>query len=91
MNQPAHPVTVTQRLLAGIERVGNRLPDPAVLFIALLFITWALSLLFSQFEYDLIDPRSGEALQVVNQFSPTAMTQFLADMVTTSPTSTRSA
>ncbi len=83
MNQPVHPATRTQRLLAGIERVGNRLPDPAVLFIALLFLTWALSLLFSRFEYDLVDPRSGEALRVVNQFSATAMTQFLSDMVTT--------
>ena len=27
-----------ERALAAVERVGNKLPDPAVLFIALLFI-----------------------------------------------------
>ena len=26
--------------LATVERIGNKLPDPAVLFIALLFIVW---------------------------------------------------
>jgi aminobenzoyl-glutamate transport protein len=29
--------------LGTVERVGNKLPDPAVLFIALLFIVWVLS------------------------------------------------
>ncbi len=83
MNQAPLPATRTQRVLASIERVGNKLPDPAVLFIALLFVTWALSLLFSLFEYDLIDPRNGEPLVVVNQLSAGAMTQFLSAMVTT--------
>ena len=83
MNPLPHPVTRTQRLLASIERVGNTLPDPAVLFIALLFITWALSLFFSLFDYDLIDPRNGEPLVVVNQLSAGAMTEFLSAMVKT--------
>ena len=30
---PAHDPTFTQRMLDGIERLGNRMPDPAVLFI----------------------------------------------------------
>ena len=30
-------------LLAAIERIGNKLPDPAMLFVALLFIVWILS------------------------------------------------
>ncbi|MEQ9464740.1 MAG: AbgT family transporter, partial [Haliea sp.] len=83
MNQAALPATRTQRVLASIERAGNKLPDPAVLFIALLFVTWGLSLLFSLFEYDLIDPRTGDSLVVVNQLSAGAMTQFLSAMVTT--------
>ncbi len=83
MNQAPLPATRTQKVLANIERVGNKLPDPAVLFIALLFVTWALSLLFSMFEYDLIDPRNGDPLVVVNQLSADAMTQFLSAMVTT--------
>lgn len=75
--------TISQRLLSAIERGGNRLPDPAILFIALLLITWLLSALFSLFSYDLVDPRTGDPLSVINQLSPAAMTAFLADMVKT--------
>ncbi len=68
-------------ILATIERIGNRLPDPALLFIGLLVAVWLLSAVFSLFEFDTIDPRSGEPLQVVNQLSGSAMTQFTASMV----------
>ncbi|MEE4146014.1 MAG: AbgT family transporter [Halieaceae bacterium] len=73
----------SRRTLAAIERIGNKLPDPAVLFIWLLVAVWILSWFFSLFSYDLIDPRTGEALVVVNQLSPVAMTQFLSSVVTT--------
>jgi aminobenzoyl-glutamate transport protein len=71
----------TQRILAAIERTGNRLPDPAVLFIALLVFVWAFSFLFSFMEFGVIDPRTGEPLQVVNQLSGEAMTKFMSSMV----------
>ncbi|NNL94743.1 MAG: AbgT family transporter, partial [Xanthomonadales bacterium] len=53
-------------MLAAIERIGNRLPDPAVLFIALLFIVWLLSWLLSYISFETIDPRSGQTLVVNN-------------------------
>jgi aminobenzoyl-glutamate transport protein len=71
----------TARALATIERVGNKLPDPAVLFIALLFIVWGLSWIFSWFDWGVADPRSGEPLQVVNQLSGASMTAFFSAMV----------
>ena len=82
MNQPPAPATgFTQRALATVERVGNKLPDPAVLFIALLFIVWALSWLLSYGDYGVIDPRTGEPLVVVNQLSGTSLTAFFSAMV----------
>ena len=45
-----------QRALAAVERVGNRLPDPAILFVWLLVIVWVLSWLLSYITYDVIDP-----------------------------------
>jgi aminobenzoyl-glutamate transport protein len=69
--------------LAAVERVGNRLPDPAMLFVLLLVIVWLLSFALAGIRFDVIDPRSGEALQVINQLSGTAMTAFFSDMVTT--------
>ena len=71
----------TQRILAFIERTGNRLPDPAVLFIALLLIVWMLSFLFSFIEWAVIDPRTGEPLRVVNQLSGTSLTAFMSAVV----------
>jgi aminobenzoyl-glutamate transport protein len=68
--------------LGAVERIGNKLPDPAVLFIALLFIVWVLSWLLSYFTYDLIDPRSGEPIVIINQLSGTAFTTFLTGLVT---------
>ena len=71
----------TQGILAFIERTGNRLPDPAVLFIALLVIVWLASFLLSFIEWNVIDPRSGEPLQVVNQLSGASLAAFMSAMV----------
>jgi len=68
--------------LGTVERVGNKLPDPAVLFIALLFIVWVLSWLLSYVTFELVDPRSGEALVIKNLLSGSALTEFMSVMVT---------
>ena len=82
MSQPPAPATgFTQRVLATVERVGNKLPDPAVLFVALLFIVWILSWLLSYVDYGVIDPRTGEPLAVVNQLSGTSLAAFFSAMV----------
>ena len=58
------------------------MPDPAVLFIALLLIVWILSWFFSYFDFGLTDPRNGEPLLVINQLSGASMTAFFSAMVT---------
>ena len=68
--------------LATVERVGNKLPDPAVLFIALLVIVWVLSWLMSYMTFSVIDPRTSEALVVNNLLAGSAITEFLSVMVT---------
>ena len=45
--QAAKSVNNNGGFLGAVERVGNALPDPAVLFIALLFIVWVLSWMLS--------------------------------------------
>ncbi len=74
---------VLARALDWIERVGNKLPDPALLFFALLIVVWLLSALMSQFSYDHVDPRSGEAIAVKNLLTGTALTSFFSNMVST--------
>lgn len=67
--------------LGAVERIGNRLPDPALLFVALLAAVWCLSALLSPFDYGVVDPRSGQPLAVVNLLSGDALTAFLTRMV----------
>ena len=68
-------------LLGVVERVGNKLPDPAVLFIGLLFVVWVFSWILSYVKFSLIDPRSQEPLVVQNLLGAGAMTEWLSVMV----------
>lgn len=70
------------RILNKIEVWGNKLPDPAVLFIALTGIVWLLSWLLSGVDFNAVDPRSGQALVINNQLSGTSITQLFSTMVT---------
>lgn len=69
--------------LNGIERVGNKLPDPAMIFLFAMLAIWLLSALFSQWQFSAIDPRTEQAIVVHNLLAPDALAQFLASMVKT--------
>ncbi len=70
-------------ILDRVERLGNRLPDPALLFFVLLLVVWVLSAIMARFSYDFVDPRTGSAIEVVNLLTPESLASFLADMVET--------
>ncbi len=74
---------ITQRALATVERVGNKLPDPTLLFIALLFLVWVLSWLASYVDWGVADPRTGEPLLIVNQLSGESLVLFFSSLVKT--------
>ena len=80
---PAQPGSVVGRLLDAVERIGNRLPDPALLFLLLTLLVWVLSALLSQVQFAAIDPRSGQPIQVQNMLAGTSLTGFMAEMVKT--------
>jgi len=71
------------RFLNAIEVVGNKLPDPAVLFVISLFIVWGLSWVLSGIAFVEIDPRSGAPIAVTNLLTGQGMAAFLAGMVQT--------
>ncbi|MEK7856327.1 MAG: AbgT family transporter, partial [Acidobacteriota bacterium] len=77
------PAGFVEKALNVIERVGNKLPDPAALFLILLFVVWGLSALLSTMSFSEIDPRTGKALVINNQMTGTAIAAFLSNMVTT--------
>ena len=80
--------------LDRIERIGNKLPDPTVLFVIALIITWILSAVLAQVKFTETDPRtvkrdeagqivSSAPIQVKNQLTGPALAAFLAKMVKT--------
>lgn len=71
------------RILDRVEVLGNKLPDPAVLFLALLIAVWLCSALLSQFSYAQIDPRTGSPVEIHNLATPDQLAAFLSDMVGT--------
>lgn len=79
----SNDATWATRALDKVERVGNKLPDPAIIFLVCLFIVWGLSALLSNFTFSAIDPRSGEAVVVNNLLTGDAMADFLSRMVKT--------
>ena len=79
----AQPTGAVAKFLNGIERVGNKLPDPAIIFLSAMLLIWLLSWLFSTTTFDAIDPRTGEAIIIHNLLSGDALAGFLASMVKT--------
>ncbi|MCY7312560.1 MAG: AbgT family transporter [Pseudoxanthomonas sp.] len=71
------------RFLDLVERLGNKLPDPAVLFLLLMLAVWLVSALLSSVVFTEIDPRSGDPIQIKNLLAGTSFTTFMADMVRT--------
>ena len=69
------------RILDWIERVGNKLPDPAVLFLLALVITWVVSALLAPLTFSAIDPRTGDPVVVKNLLAGQEITTFMSQMV----------
>ncbi|MDQ4121394.1 MAG: AbgT family transporter [Acidobacteriota bacterium] len=77
------PSGFVERALNAIETIGNKLPDPAALFLILLIVVWILSALLSAMTFAEIDPRNGKPLVINNQLTGASIATFLSSMVTT--------
>lgn len=82
MNKPQKQGGIA-KALDLIEVIGNKLPDPAVLFLAALIIVWIASAALSGTAFDALDPRTGEAIQIKNLLTGSELAAFLSTMVTT--------
>ncbi len=74
---------VSQRLLDAVEWAGNKLPDPAFLFLFALFLTWGASACLAPVEFAELDPRTQQPVRIVNQLTAASQIGFLANMVKT--------
>ncbi|CZF77291.1 Aminobenzoyl-glutamate transport protein [Grimontia indica] len=82
-NTPDAPSGGMEKFLNWIERAGNKIPDPALLFFYGLLIVWGLSAVLSQVDFGLIHPVTGQAVEINNLLTGEALASFLANMVTT--------
>lgn len=70
-----------------VERLGNRLPDPAVLFLIALLVTWVASAALAPIPFAETDPRSLVAggtpapIRVASQLEGGSLARFLSSMV----------
>lgn len=69
------------RFLNAIERAGNKVPDPALLFFWGLLVVWVASAILSQFSIGLVHPMTNQVVEVNNLLSGTAIAHFMATMV----------
>lgn len=86
--------SITQRLLDKLEAAGNRLPDPAMIFVLTLVLTWAASAVLAPVPFTETDPRTvvrdaagqitaSAPIRVHNMLSGEKLTVFLSRMVKT--------
>ncbi|MGV3772247.1 MAG: AbgT family transporter [Verrucomicrobiales bacterium] len=86
--------SISQRFLNKLEYAGNKLPDPAMIFVIALVLTWIVSAALSNVTFQEIDPRSvvrdaqgnvtsSAPIKVNNMLTGTSLAAFLSRMVKT--------
>ncbi|MCR9132096.1 MAG: AbgT family transporter [bacterium] len=83
MSTEAAKPTLFNRFLNAIEKSGNKLPDPAILFFYLMVFVWVLSALLAPIDFGEVHPLTGDELRVNNLLTGTALANFFATMVST--------
>lgn len=68
-------------ILGWIERVGNKIPHPFMLFLMLLIVVAIVSMILSMAGVSDVNPSTGEEIVINNIFSGEGMTYALTNMV----------
>jgi p-aminobenzoyl-glutamate transporter AbgT len=69
-----------------VERLGNKLPDPIILFVVGMVVVWCLSLGLSFVNFTELDPgqpQLNQRIKVKNMLSPDELANLLSSMVVT--------
>lgn len=69
------------RFLGGVEYLGNKIPDPMLLFVLLAAGTIVLSFILSKLGFSGVNPATGEEVQVYNLLSPEGLVKMLSTAV----------
>lgn len=74
--------TFTNRVLDNIERTGNRLPDPVMIFIFLCVIILVISFITGKLGVSAINPADGKTISAVNLLTADGIVRMLEEAVT---------
>lgn len=72
---------LTDRLLNHIEKTGNKLPQPIILFFLLSIIVLFLSWFISLFDISVIHPGTGQTIEAVNLLSKSGIQKIFTEAV----------
>lgn len=78
----AEKQSLFMRFLNGVERVGNKLPDPVTIFFILWFVVIAISAIVAKSGVTAVHPGTGETVQGINLLSKEQMQLFLKSILT---------
>lgn len=70
-----------QKFLNGIEKIGNKLPDPFILFVVLTLLVIVASAIFKAFGATVVHPGTGEELPVKSLASGEGLQYILSSML----------
>ncbi|WP_428267094.1 AbgT family transporter [Haliangium sp.] len=79
---PENP-RLADKLLNWVEVAGNKLPDPAVIFVIAMLAVWIVSALLDGHVFEIPAKDGAQQQQVISQLSAAALTGFFSDMVHT--------
>lgn len=82
MSEKTNQKGLLDRILDGIERVGNKLPDPITLFLGLAIIVSLISWLCSSLGVEVVNPANGETVAVTNLFSVYGIQYLWTNVIT---------
>ena len=86
-DQPKKPANekpgMMVKFLNGIEWLGNKLPDPAVLFLIGMILVWVLSAFLSSMEFSEVKPGTTDQIKVTNLLTLDKFAELLSHMVET--------
>ena len=76
-------MTIGSRVLNGIERIGNKLPDPVFLFLWLIGGLVVLSLVGAGLGWSAVNPVTGDTLEAASLLSPANLERLIIGMPST--------
>ncbi|WP_414047678.1 AbgT family transporter [Macrococcus equi] len=81
MNENVKKKGFMNKFLDGIERAGNKLPDPVVIFISLCGIILITSWIASMFGVQAKNPGDGKVVKAVNLLTPDGIAKVISEAV----------